>query len=195
MEVDPNHRKRIKHYHDAGDLHELTFSCHERESLLLLYDWFGALARRIDRACQICHAELYAFVLMPEHVHLLVGGLNSEKEVSRLLFAIKQPFAMEMKRYLRQHNPALLKRLTVRERPGKYVFCFWLEGPGYDRNLNQAPEIEAAIHYFHRNPVERELCQSAIDWKWSSARYYLSNGESIDPDLPQITKLSFQHFT
>jgi putative transposase len=194
MEVEPNHRKQIKHFHEAGDLHELTFSCSEREALLVKYDWFHLLSQRIERSCEICDTELYAFVFMPEHVHLLVGGINTEDDVSRFLFSIKQPFSMKVKRCLQRHDPALLNRLMVEERPGKHVFRFWLEGPGYDRNLNEGPEIEAAIHYFHRNPVERELCATAVDWKWSSARYYLSDGTVIDPDLPKITKLSFEFY-
>jgi putative transposase len=195
MDVGSNHRKRVKHFHEAGDLHELTFSCNEREALLLNYDWFHKLAKRIDRACDICHAELYAFVFMPEHVHLLVGGLVTEEDVSRLLFAIKQPFTMQVKRFLQQNDPALLERLKVCERPGKYTFRFWLEGPGYDRNLNEGPEIETAIDYFHRNPVERELCKTALDWKWSSARHYLLPEEPVDPDLPRICGLSFEYFS
>ena len=27
--------------------------------------------------------------------------------------------------------------------------------------------------YIHNNPVRRGLCRRAVDWKWSSARYYL----------------------
>src|SRR5713226_1926649 len=29
-----SHRKTVKHYHEPGDLHELTFSCYERRQLL-----------------------------------------------------------------------------------------------------------------------------------------------------------------
>ena len=39
----------------------------------------------------------------------------------------------------------------------------------------------------HHNPVTRKLCRRAIDWKWSSARYYLSDPpRQQDPDLPYI---------
>ncbi len=64
-------------------------------------------------------------------------------------------------------------RLTVRERPGTECFRFWQEGPGFDRNLYSPEALASSLEYIHNNPVGRELCRHAVDWKWSSARYYL----------------------
>jgi putative transposase len=47
----------------------------------------------------------------------------------------------------------------------------------------------AAVEYIHENPVKRKLCKSIDQWKWSSARFYSSDGQTIDEDLPTITKL------
>ena len=90
------------------------------------------------------------------------------------LARMKQPFSKEIKALLTANRSLLLDKLTVRERPGKMSFRYWQEGPGYDRNLNSSAAIEASIDYLHQNPVRRGLCQKAVDWKWSSARYYLS---------------------
>ena len=40
---------------------------------------------------------------------------------------------------------------------------------------------------FHSNPVTRGLCQRAVDWKWSSARYYLDLPDGKDPQLPRMS--------
>ena len=74
----------------------------------------------------------------------------------------------------------------IQERPGKTVFRYWQEGPGFDRNLNTIKAIQASIDYIHNNPVQRKLCKRAIDWKWSSARRFLFPEAPIDPDLPHI---------
>jgi REP element-mobilizing transposase RayT len=66
------HRKQIKHFHEPGDFHELTFSCHERSPLLMHDEWPRLLCEAIDRANSAHEFALVAFVLMPEHVHLLV---------------------------------------------------------------------------------------------------------------------------
>ena len=66
------HRKRVKHYHEPGDLHELTFSCVGRSQLLMRDDWRILLCQAIDKAIAAHDFALVAFVLMPEHVHMLV---------------------------------------------------------------------------------------------------------------------------
>jgi putative transposase len=103
-----------------------------------------------------------------------------------LLADIKRPFSGRIKSILLAERNPLLSRLIVTERPGKQVFRFWQEGPGYDRNLSSPKTVLAAIDYIHLNPVRRGLVARAIDWKWSSARWYASNGKEQDPDLPTI---------
>ncbi len=125
---------------------------------------------------------------MPEHVHLLVVPSSSEPEIDRYLALIKQPFSKSIKELLFNTKSPLVNRLTVQERPGKTCFRFWQEGPGYDRNLNTPASIEAAIDYIHRNPVRRGLVTRAVDWKWSSARWYL-----LDPPRQQFVDLPFVH--
>ena len=64
------HRKQIRHFHEPGDLHELTFSCYSRMPLLTNDVWREMLCRSIDTAIDRWQFRLVAFVLMPEHVHL-----------------------------------------------------------------------------------------------------------------------------
>jgi hypothetical protein len=74
------------------------------------------------------------------------------------------------------------------ERPGKTCFRFWQEGPGYDRNLTTSTAIEAAIEYIHMNPVRRGMVNRAVDWRWSSASWYL-----LDPPRQQLLRLPVIH--
>ncbi len=126
---------------------------------------------------------------MPEHVHLLALPRHAISRISKLLFAIKRPFSHRIKQLLIKANSPLLKKLTVRQRPGVTTFRFWQEGPGYDRNLETRKAIEAAINYIHLNPVRRGLCETAIEWKWSSARHYHQTDLPVDPNLPRIDKI------
>lgn len=85
------HRKQVKHYHDPGDLHELTFSCCERRPLLTNDAWRGYLAESIQSACCKQLFRLVAFVFMPEHVHLLVLPEAVQPEIDYFLAAVKRP--------------------------------------------------------------------------------------------------------
>lgn len=188
------HRKQIKHYHEPGDLHQLTFSCYQRRPLLTNPLWKQMLCQSIDRALARYEFQLIAFVIMPEHMHLLVNPTAHKCEIDRLLAAIKRPFSYRIKELLYQEQNSLLEELTIRERPGKMVFRFWQEGAGYDRNVSTRKAVEAAINYIHLNPVNRKLVTECRDWKWSSARWYESDGEIVDLDLPTIHGLSWGFF-
>lgn len=179
-------RKTFRRYHQAGDLHELTFSCYGQMPLLANDDWKGRLARHIDRANNEESISLVAFVFMPEHLHLLVYPTLADPRLDRYLARIKQPFSKEIKELATAQRSPLLEKLMVQERPGKRCFRFWQAGPGFDRNLYTCKAIEASIDYLHLNPVRRGFCQRAVDWKWSSARFYLGESPLRDPDLPRI---------
>jgi putative transposase len=182
------HRKLVKHYHEPGDLHALTFSCYKRQPLLTNDVWRERLARSIDEAGEECEIRLAAFVLMPEHIHLLVVPANPEPAIDRYLARVKQPFSKWVKKQLTETRSRLIEQLTVQERPGKTCCRFWQEGPGYDRNLTTPAVIETAIEYIHMNPVRRGMVKRAVDWKWSSAGWYL-----LDPARQQLPGLPVVH--
>ena len=186
MAVRPAHRKLVKHYHEPGDFHELTFSCYHRLRLLTNDAWRAYLSSSIDEACRNEGCLLLAFVFMPEHVHLPVYPTMENPDIDRLLAAIKRPCSAGVKRDLVQARSRLLERLTVKERPGKTCFRFWQEGPGYDRNLRTEKAVMESIDYLHRNPVRRGLCREPSQWTWSSARFYLSDGQIVDKRWPRV---------
>lgn len=181
------HRKTVWHLHEVGHLHELTFSCYRRMPLLTNDSWREKLARCLEAAGAEWRMELVGFVVMPEHVHLLVYPTAAEPSISRYLARIKQPFSKQIKDTLVGQSSRLLAKLTVRERPGKECFRFWQEGPGFDRNLFSPEAISSSLAYIHNNPVSRGLCRRAVDWKCSSARYYLDvPPRQQRPGLPMI---------
>jgi len=186
------HRKTIKHFQEERQVHELTFSCFERRPLLTNDTWRDNLSRAIDTAGEQQGFLLHAFVFMPEHVHLLVTPVSPTSDVSKYLAQIKRPFSAEIEELLTQRKSGLLKQLTVEERPGKTSFRYWQEGPGFDRNITDEASIAVAIDYIHANPVKRGMAVRAVDWRWSSARFYLSEPSGRQfPELPFVTRLSF----
>ena len=189
MDQPPGHRKRVRHYHDPGHIHELTFSCFQRRPLLTNDAWREMLAESINRAMEGHRYRLTTFVFMPEHIHLIVYPLPDAGAIDALLKAIKRPFSYRIKQLLIQSGSRLLERLTIRQRPGVTTFHYWQEGPGYDRNFTKCSTVLTAIDYLHNNPVRKGLVQGALDWKWSSARYYLLDPPQQYPHLPTVHSL------
>ncbi len=182
-------RKRIKHIHEPGHLHELTFSCYRHLPLLTNDAWCGLLSESVQRAIDRHRYQLVAFVFMPEHVHLLVLPEREASTVSALLNGIKRPYSYRIKQLLMASDSDLVDRLTIRQRPGTTTFRYWQEGPGYDRNITEPETIQATIDYMHNNPVKRGLCERAIDWRWSSARRFILPESPVDRLLPTLCRL------
>ncbi len=139
-------RKTIRHFHRAGDCHELTFSCVHRRPLLVDDAVRSILAASIDRALTAHALRLSAFVFMPEHVHLLVWPESpAEARISEFLKTLKLSCSTAVKAELRRRDDPLIEALTIRVRPGVHNFRSWQEGPGYDRNLDNPRAVRTAI--------------------------------------------------
>src|SRR3990172_1539141 len=162
-------RKTCKRYNDAGHAHALTFSCFHGLPLLTR-----------ERSCQWVinalklargkHAfDLWAYVLMPEHVHLLIWPTRAEYRISALLATIKQSVHHKALAFLRANAPEFLPRLLDQQPNGKQHYRFWQRGGGHDRNITEPTTVWAEIEYIHANPARRGLCTRPEEWPWSSA--------------------------
>jgi putative transposase len=163
------HRKTVKHYNEPGDAHFLTFSCYRRLSLLSKDRtrlWF---LKALAEAREEHEFDLWAWVLMPEHVHLLIYPKLPDYKIDKILASIKRPVGSKAIGYLEAHASPFLERVTVHQRNRTYRH-FWQVGPGDDHNLYEARSIHNAIQYIHDNPVRRHLVKHAEEWIWSSAR-------------------------
>lgn len=167
-----SHRRTNRSYDIPGHAHELTFSCF-RGLPLLCKDrtcrWFVD-AMESARTKQQLH--LWAYVIMPEHVHVLLWPGPAESKIRTIRSVLKMPVERRAIRYLQQSAPRFLEKLKDVQPNGKVSSRFWQRGGGYDRNAFEAVTILRMIDYIHNNPVRRGLVERASDWIWSSARFY-----------------------
>ena len=165
------HRKLLKLYNVPGHVHFLTFSCNQRHPYLdhdLTRSW---LAMSVNQACTKYNYDLWAYVFMPEHVHLLVNPRVEEYSIGKFLYAVKFPVTYHAVRYRMTFDNSDTNLVnTIHEVQEKSTF--WQNGPGYDRNLWSNDEIVAKLDYIHRNPVKRGLVAHGKEWEWSSAGEY-----------------------
>ena len=122
--------------------------------------------------------ELWAYVIMPEHVHLLIWPTQHQYSISAILTSLKQPVARKALDYLHAMSPGWLKNLQV-VRAGKIGHRFWQEGGGYDRNILDEHVAWTCVEYIHANPVRRGLVEHPTNWHWSSARSYAGMDDVI----------------
>ena len=111
--------------------------------------------------------ELWAFVIMPEHVHLVL--LPHEGTLVEDIFtSIKTPVSRRAVAWVKRRAPSFLDKLVDIQPSGKVSHRFWQRGGGYDRNLWSAEQVHQKIEYVHQNPVRQGLVEQPDQWRWSS---------------------------
>ena len=167
--------KRCKRYDVPGHGHELTFSCYRRIPLLKNTTFSDYLAEAV-RAAQHTHSfDVWAYVFMPEHLHLLIYPTQEIYSISAILKSIKQSVSRRAINWLRQHRPEVLERLKTGQKYGTYRF--WQDGGGYDRNIFTHAAAIHSVRYIHTNPVKRGLVHWPQEWYYSSYRQMHSQGD------------------
>lgn len=149
--------------------HYLTFSCYRRQQLLTDVVSCRRLLSCWDEARRRSNFAIWAYVVMPEHVHLLIWPGSEQYQIAAILRSLKEPFAHWIVERWSSMAPELLERIRVDVARGT-VYRLWQKGGGYDRNLYKWETIQRAIDYIENNPVRRRLVSEASKWPWSSAR-------------------------
>ncbi len=166
---------------EPGHAHELTFTCFHSYPFLAAERTCQWLADEVNEARRQLDFALWAYVFMPEHVHLLVVPKQVIYQVSDMLAAIKEPVARKAIAHLCEHAPQWLQRITVK-RGRRLRRYFWQPGGGFDHNATDPRVILRMIDYIHGNPVRRGLVLNPQDWKWSSAGWH-EGKNSLRPDV------------
>jgi putative transposase len=144
----------LRRLQQSGQSHFVTFSCYRRQPYFATVEDRDLFVRCLED--MRCRFELcvYGYVVMPEHVHLLL----SEPPRSKLAEAIH---------YLKLSFAKRLRSWRSPEQSG----IFW-QKRYYDRNVRNYREFTVKLQYLHRNPVQRGLVLDPAEWKWSSYRHY-----------------------
>ena len=182
-------RKKLHHYNTPGHAHELTFSCYRRQSYFNDPKACQLFLEELDRSRNIYNFKLWAYVIMPHHIHLLLWPLQEKYDIGKIESGIKGIMAKQYHRYLVKCNREVLDSFLVKVHKAER-FVFWQKGGGFDRNLWNAKAIHDSIGYIEANPVRSRLVGSPEEWQWSSA-YTRVNKNGLIPDtfaLPVILK-------
>jgi putative transposase len=144
--------KGLVRYQQTGDLHFVTFSCYGRKPYLVSLAAKELFETSLEKMRRKYGFAVLGYVVMPEHVHLLVN-----EPVMCLLARALQALKLSVS-------------VQRRERP------FWLPRH-HDFNVRCSEKVTEKLRYLHRNPVARGLVQKPEDWQWSSFRHYATGIE------------------
>ena len=161
----------LTRFHHSGQSHFVTFGCYHRRRLFTTDESRRIFESALERMRRSYRLQVYGYVVMPEHVHLLLSepqtaplkpkdGLNGPPlpEQDTLADALKS-----------------LKQGVARRLIGDAEH-FW-QKRYYDFNIRDYSQFVEKLRYIHRNPVKGGLCERPEEWEWSSFRHYASGVE------------------
>jgi putative transposase len=134
-------------YPRCGAMHFLTFSCYRRLPYLEEPEARSLFESAIERMRTRYRFIVAGYVVMPEHIHLLLNE-PARSSLDQVLKGLK-----------------LSVTLRRGERP------FW-QARSYDFNVWTEKKRVEKLRYMHRNPVVRGLVEKPENWQWSSFRHY-----------------------
>jgi putative transposase len=180
----PTKRRHRERYEIPGHARFLTWSCFHRLPLLQTEATRDIVESALMSARESCRFALYAWVIMPNHVHLLLRPDLPEHPMAEILQQIKLPASKTILAEWRKRDAPVLDKIRCSEgRPR-----LWQPGGGFDRNIYSKEEFVEKLNYIHLNPVKAGMVKALEEWKWSSAAAFCGKPrEGFEPDpLPVL---------
>jgi putative transposase len=147
----------LKRFQQTGQLHFITSSCFHRRPKFTAAHARAIFELALERVRETYGLCVYGYVVMPEHVHLLISE-PEHNAVAHAMQSLKQGVG---------------RRLALRA-----AESFWQERY-YDFNVWSEKKFVEKLRYIHRNPVTRGLVERPEDWQWSSFRHYLAGERGV----------------
>ncbi|MGH7022139.1 MAG: transposase [Caulobacteraceae bacterium] len=152
-----------------GVAHHVTQRGNRRERVFFGDDDYRFYLRLISRAAKASGTAVWAYCLMPNHVHFIM--------VPKDVDGLRATFAQAHRRYTSMVN--------VRE---QWTGHLW-QGRFSSTAMDEA-HLYAAIRYVDLNPMRAGLVARAPDWPWSSARAHLAGKDdgvvTVAPVLARV---------
>jgi putative transposase len=126
---------------------------------------------RFSESASTFRSSVVAYVLMPSHLHALVG-FEEISTLSQFMRSFKSLSSKDVRDHL---SPKVIDKLA-----NKGSFALWQ--PRFDDLLIYSEEqFKIKFEYIHSNPVRAGLVTESVDYPYSSARDWLLDEQGAVP--------------
>jgi len=171
---------------ETDGIYFITITCYQWMPLIERLNGYDLVYTQFDYLRSQGH-YITGYVIMPNHLHLLIGFRNSGKSINNIIGNMKRFLAYSMVKRLEQNKEfELLKQLsegvnTTDKRRGKLHEVF---EPSFDaKECRSRKFIDQKLAYIHGNPCAGKwnLAASPNEYEHSSAGYYVTGEQGIYP--------------
>jgi putative transposase len=152
----------------AANLHFVTFSCYRRLPLLRTVRARNVFVKTLGVVRKRYKFLLAGYVVMPEHVHLLLSE-PSKTTPSIILKGLKRRVARDLRR---KKGKARDGQLRLAFMSGDAALPRFWQPRFHDFNVYSRYKPRQKLDYMHENPVKRRLAKNPGEWMWSSFSFY-----------------------
>ena len=132
---------------------------------------------------------LLAYVIMLDHVHLLV---YSEKEMSEALRLLNGVSARRIIQYLKENGfESSLLKLRGETRGRNHKHSVWQHHPD-SLEIFGEDTFRQKVEYIQMNPVRAELVADPLEYQFSSARQWARRAKGDEPLLTDHLKIDWR---
>ncbi len=158
--MDAERRERLEAWLDAG--HGCCALRDPRAANCVVDTWRCFAGKRYD---------LIAWVVMPNHVHVLVRVYEGTA-LGRIVQSWKSYTGRRIALLMLEEKCRAGVQRSQGDRAGaRRSQTVWMR-EYWDRFIRNERHFSAAMYYIHQNPVKAGLVSHAEDWPWSSAKEY-----------------------
>jgi putative transposase len=140
----------------------------------------------LDEARRSGKFALYAYVIMPDHLHVVTDSILSTARTLQFINGITGRRIID---YLKAHNhDGPLQKLRHQVRPRHYSHSLWDHHPNARLLLTEGMLMQR-VNYTHQNPVRAGLASHPEDYRWSSVRCWnrrMLEDEPLRMDIDRI---------
>jgi putative transposase len=145
--------------------------------------YFSCIVESLDFCRKNKGMEIYGYCIMPSHIHLIFRSSNNDP--SGLIRDFKGFTSKKMINLIRDNTQESRKEwlLWMLERAGKKnsnltKYQFWQQN-NHPIEIWTLKVFEQKLNYVHQNPVQTGFVTDPIDYKYSSARNYGNDDQTV----------------
>jgi putative transposase len=132
----------------------------------------------LSEARTSAHFLIFAYVIMPNHIHALIG---SQKKPSVVLRYVNGISGHRVINFLKEKGfESSLQKLKREDGVRQHKYSLWDHHPNLKLITTENGLMEKA-NYIHQNPVRAGLVERGEDYRWSSIRCWLESHWKTNP--------------
>lgn len=167
----------------------LTITTNYRRPILI--DNINLLKQAFKNTKEIYHFEIFASVILPEHIHSIIIPDKIE-DYPKIIHAVKYSFSKKL-----QNGGIVIPPYNLSNSKLKKGDKGIWQRRHYEHTIRDEDDLHKHLDYIHYNPVKHGLTQNVKNWEFSSFNKFVKMGNYDEnwgshKDIEKIKNLNYE---